>query len=279
MSKNTSKLATIARCTATGATPEPISEPDLARQYPLSRWYLRPAAGWLAAMLVSTRIRPVHLTYCGLLAAAAAVVTLGVWPGATPIAGGFVLVYWFFDRADGQLARRQRTVSPWGAWLDANVDELADVALHVAVAAVIAASLFAPWAWLLLVAFLGGKYLLMYGLMLEEAHAVSEEEQSKEPIKLDPREAVYQLLAADDRRLDQGPSEPVEPVPKRPEVIVRWIREAYHLLGNADVRTHLLAVALLTGCLTAELALVAVYYNVRWIARYLLVARRLGATA
>jgi hypothetical protein len=48
------------------------------------------------------------------------------------------------------------------------------------------------------------------------------------------------------------------------------------LPGNADVRVHLLVLALATGYLGVELALVAVYYNLRWLVRYALVARRLG---
>ncbi|MFH1921079.1 MAG: hypothetical protein ABIP48_14515, partial [Planctomycetota bacterium] len=36
-----------------------------ARGYPISRWYLRPAAGRLAAVLTPTRVRPVHLTVSG----------------------------------------------------------------------------------------------------------------------------------------------------------------------------------------------------------------------
>ena len=58
--------------------------------------------------------------------------------------------------------------------------------------------------------------------------------------------------------------------------VVRLLRAAYHLPGNADVRVHLLAAALVTGWFSAELAVVAAYYNLRWIARYVLVARRLG---
>jgi hypothetical protein len=54
------------------------------------------------------------------------------------------------------------------------------------------------------------------------------------------------------------------------------LRTLWHLPGNADVRLHLLIVALLGGWLTSELAVVAAYYNLRWIAGYLLVARRLG---
>ena len=48
------------------------------------------------------------------------------------------------------------------------------------------------------------------------------------------------------------------------------------IMSHADVRVHLLIVALAGGWLVAELALVAGYYNLRWIVRYGLVARRLG---
>jgi hypothetical protein len=40
------------------------------------------------------------------------------------------------------------------------------------------------------------------------------------------------------------------------------------------VRIHLCALAILTGQFTLELALVAAYYNLRWLARYALVYRR-----
>lgn len=222
-----------------GASPDDAPR-RRARRYPISRWYLLPAAGRLAAALAPTRVRPVHLTFCGLLAAAAAAAVLAWRPQAIPLAAALMLTYWFFDRADGLLARRQQTVSAWGAWLDGNVDELVDVVLHVATAAVVASQVAASWPWLLLIAFLAGKYLLMYGLALEE-HA------RKQPAA-------------------------VPAAAKRSGLLCR----AYHLPGNADVRVHLLVLALATGYLAAELALVAVYYNLRWIVRYVLVARRLG---
>jgi phosphatidylglycerophosphate synthase len=187
----------------------------------------------------------VHLTFCGVLAAAGATAILVWQPQAMPLAAVLVLAYWFFDRADGLLARRQQTVSAWGAWLDANVDELADVVLHVAAAAVVAARVAAPWPWWLLVAFLAGKYLLMYGLTMEEHNNAEDAALSSE----------------------KG-SVPFSSWP--------WVRRAYHLPGNADVRVHLLVVALATGYLAVELAVVAVYYNLRWLVRYGLVARRLG---
>lgn len=232
------------------SAPAPASDERCrARRYPFSRWYLRPAADRLAALLVSTPVRPVHLTGCGLLTAVAAGVVLGAWPDLGPLAGLLVLGTWFFDRADGLLARRQGTVSAWGAWLDANVDELVDVGLHVAVAATVAHSVAADWPWLLVIAFLAGKYLFMYGLNAEE----------------DARENNA-----------TGPDDDRRPEETMGATTQCWLRTAWHLPGNADVRIHLLAAALMTGCLATELVLVAVYYNLRWTARYLLVARRLG---
>lgn len=217
---------------------------DMRRaNYPLARWYLWPLAGRFADALVSTSVRPWHLTCCGLGfgLAGAAVIAQDAYPSAW--AALLVLLAWFCDRADGQLARRQRTVSLWGAWLDANVDELLDVLWHVAIAMVVSERLGHALGFLLLAAFLGGKYLFMYGLSVE------------------PRAASEAAVVVD------SPS-----VPK----LHRLARSLYHAPANADIRVHFLVVALATGWLAAELVAVASYYNLRWIARYALVARRLG---
>jgi len=224
---------------AKATTPGP--SPVALRRYPVSCWYICPAAAQVAGVLAATRLRPGHVTACGLASAGVAVGLLLVCPQATPAAAALVLAAWFFDRLDGPLARQQQTASAWGAWLDGNVDELVDLGLHVAVAAAAAARLEASWPWLLLVAFLMGKYLFMYGLVMEQQAAKPERGE----------------------RAEHG-----EPI--------GWLRWAYHLPGNADVRVHLLIVALAGGWLVAELALVAGYYNLRWIVRYGLVARRLG---
>jgi phosphatidylglycerophosphate synthase len=224
-----------------GAAPVFDGERQRAVAYPLSRWYLRPAAGRLAAVLAPTGISPHWLTAGNLLCAAMAAAWLCWQPSATPAAAILVLAAWFCDRTDGQLARRQRTASPFGAWLDANVDELTDLGLHVAVAWAAAATTGSVWPWRWLVAFLAGKYLLMYGLAEEKAESGRSEAENSS-------------LSAFRFRLSA----------------------LYHLPGNADVRLHLLVAALLTGWLTAELAAVAIYYNLRWMIRYGLVARRLG---
>jgi phosphatidylglycerophosphate synthase len=218
----------------------PPGEADRARGYPISRWYLRPLAGRLAGMLAPTRVRPVHVTLCGLLLSMAGAATLAARPALAPLAAGLVLAGWFCDRLDGPLARRQGTVTRWGGWLDGNVDELADLALHAATASAAARGLASSLPWFLLVAFLAGKYLFVYGLTQEELG------RSRLPSRPRPAGGAY------------------------------WLRTLWHLPGNADVRLHLLIVALLSGWLTVELAVVAAYYNLRWIAGYLLVARRLG---
>lgn len=220
------------------ATP-PSDEERRAANYPLSRWYIRPLAGWAARALSATSLRPWHVTVCGLLfgfAAALLLVADAVW---APVAALLVLAAWFCDRTDGQLARLQGTVSSFGAWLDANVDELLDAAWHVGLACAAAAS---GASWLLLAAFLSGKYLFMHSLATEPLADVK----------------------ADSR------NEPAR---------VGWLQWLYHLPGNADVRIHLLLLALVTGLFAAELALVAAYYHFRWMARYPLVLRRLRAAA
>lgn len=213
-----------------------------ARRYPLSRWYVCPVTARIAAILANTPVRPNHLTLLGLLLAAMAAATLVRWPQMSPWAAALVLAAWCCDRTDGLLARRQATSSAWGAWFDGNIDELTDIGLHIAVAVATATEL----AWWLLVAFLAGKYLFIHGLASERELVV----ETGEP-------AASEDLSS--------------PPPRR-----GLLHVVYHLPGNADIRLHLLLAALLSGCLTAELACVAVYYNLRWILRYRLVARRLG---
>lgn len=211
--------------------------------YPVSRWYLRPLAAWFASRLVATQVRPVHLTAFGLIFGWTACGLLLWQPAWTPLAAMMVMGAWFCDRMDGQLARLQNTATPFGAWLDANVDELLDVSWHVAAAAVLAGRWHASWPWLLVLAFLAGKYLFLYSLATDGHFGGSQDSET----------------AATASASSAG-----------------LLRTVWHLPGNADLRVHLLIVAWLTGCLAAELVLIAGYYNLRWIARYVLVARRLG---
>jgi len=223
-------------------------EASRASMYPISRWYARPWANGLARLLAPTFVRPAHLTMLGLLSSCGAIGALTVGSGPVLAAGALVWLAWFFDRADGQLARLQGTASRFGAWMDANVDEFTDVALHVATAFTAARLTGQDWPWLLLVAFLAGKYLLMHGLQMSQAlekQTIGSRQPGTIPAKLS------------------------------------WPRICYHLPANSDVRLHLLLVALLGSawnihCLSVELAVLALYYNLRWPLRYGLLYQRLS---
>lgn len=218
-----------------------VVENERAQAYPVSRWYIRPLAGMFARFLEHTAVRPAHLSLLGLAMAITTVALM--YSGWYLVAAATALAAWFFDRADGQLARLQHQATPWGAWLDGNLDELVDVAWHIAAAVVLAQSSPGDQSpWLLVIAFLGGKYLFFHGLSFER------ELSSNSPSEVSPSAA------------------------KRPSLL----SSLYHLPGNADVRLHLFLLALCTNLLWWELAAVAVYYNFRWLVRYLLVARRLS---
>jgi phosphatidylglycerophosphate synthase len=241
-----SSVRPVAGC-GRGAPCSAAEERSRDKHYPLSRWWLRPLAGILAAGLVRTWVRPWHVSLCGGALAAAAGAVIVVWPEAGPLAGLLVLGGWLCDRTDGQLARRQGTASPRGAWLDANLDELADVGIHLAIAWAAIPHL-GQAAWLLAAAFLAGKYLFVYGLTAEAwANGM--------PPRRDQADRAALPSAAGGLR---GAT-----------------RRLYHLPANADVRVHFLALALAAGCPTAALAASALYFNLRWIVRYGLVCRRL----
>lgn len=234
--------------------PQRVAEPNRAAwlvgergrdaNYPLASRYLRPVAERLAFQLYATPVKPWHLTIVGLsLAVLAAIVLVRSGSPSLP-AAGLILAAYLCDRIDGPLARLRKTATQWGAWLDANVDEAVDLGLHVCTAAVAARQVGDVWPWWLLAAFLMGKYLLMHGLHGEQSisHCM-------------PSAASGGSSASS-----------------------AW-RSLYHWPANADVRMHLLIAAVASGLLVAELALVAVYYNLRWPVRYFLVARRLRRAA
>jgi GT2 family glycosyltransferase len=220
------------------------------RRHPISRWYLLPLAGWLARRLAGSSLRPWHVTLAGAGFAVLAALCLGLGWGT--MAAGLILAAWACDRLDGKLARRQQSETRWGAWLDANLDELTDLGLHAALACAAAASTQSSLPWALFTAFLFGKYLFVYGLA-SDAHAAVCNAEAETPSALIPHSAF-----------------------RIPHSTYASLRRLYHLPGNADVRVHMLALLTMAGWWTAELLLVAAYFNARWIARYALVTGRQG---
>ncbi len=242
---------------------------DPAR-HPISRWWLLPVAERLSAALATTAVRPWHVTATGFLASLAAAGAL-LWTAYPAAAAPLILLAWLCDRMDGELARRQGTATPLGAWLDANLDELADVGLQLAVAAAAARASGSAWPWACVIAFVAGKYLLSFGLTIERQVVAAE------TIRAAQNDAAITHGREGRETTDLGdePLRATHPLdPSRGDEVRSFLQWCYHLPGNADVRVHFLVFMLCARWLTAELVVVALYYNLRWIARYVLVARR-----
>jgi phosphatidylglycerophosphate synthase len=136
------------------------------------------------------------------------------------------------DTADGHLARLQGTASEFGRWLDSNLDELGDMALHAAIAWA-AYSRDGQPAWLGVgMLYAMGKYLFVVGASSGEA--------------LEGSSARSDLPALRTR--------------------AGRLRTMALVAGHADVRWHLWIVLAAVGRLDVALVAYALYYPARAIA-------------
>lgn len=209
-----------------------------------SYWALGPAR-LLARLLKPTRVRPNAVTLAsGLLVLTASGVVAFAGPswaarGGASAALALALV---LDTADGHLARLQGTASEFGRWLDANLDELGDMALHAAAAWAAFVRDGRP-AWLVVgILYAMGKYLFVVGSSTGDS-----------------------LGAAP---APSGP--PALPVP------TGRLRTLALLAGHADVRWHLWIVLAAVGRLDVALVAYALYFPARAIAG---AARKVAAHA
>lgn len=200
---------------------------------PLGRFWALGPARWLARRLRGTRVRPNALTLASgllVLAASGLVAAGGPDPAARIAAALALALALVIDTADGHLARLQGTASAFGRWLDSNLDELGDMALHAAVAWALFARDRHP-AWLLVGMLYGmGKYVFFVGVQTWSA----------------------------------PPSRPATVgIPPLPD---SWPRRLAHWAGHADVRWHLWIVLAALGRLDVELVAFAAYYPARALA-------------
>lgn len=205
---------------------------------PIGRFWALAPARVLARAFRPTRVRPnaVTLASGGLVLAASALVAFaeGSW-ASQGLASAALAMALVLDTADGHLARLQGTASEFGRWLDANLDELGDMALHAAVAWSCFARDGRP-AWLAVgMLYAMGKYLFVVGAASGEA---------LEAIAEGP--GLPSLAAA-------------PPSPGR-------LRSIALLAGHADVRWHLWIVLAAIGRLDAALAAYALYFPARALA-------------
>ena len=210
---------------------------------PIGKYWAFPLAERLAAILRPTPVRPNALTYgaAALMLAAAGLIAVGAtgWAGRSTAALAMALAL-ILDTADGRLARLQGTSSAFGKWLDQFLDELADLALHGAIAWS-AFSRDGRALWLVLgIVYTAGKYLFLVQSTLGE--------------ELEKQMGLRGSLA--------GPETPAGHVIRRP----RGIAAAVHLIGHADLRWHLWIVLAIAGRLDVALAAYAAYFPIRALA-------------
>lgn len=224
---------------------EGADEELLRRQtyQPLGRYWAFPIARLVADRLVETPIRPNALTLAagGLMFAASALTASA--PSTLVIrmiVAAALAIALVLDTADGRLARLQGTSSPFGRWLDSVLDELADVALHAAIAWATFVGTGRP-AWLALgILYASGKYLFVVqsaaGETLDCAQAQTADSTAG--------------VIAGDSRLDRGG-------------LLRLARMGIQALGHADLRWHLWIVLAAAGRLDAALVAYAIYFPIR----------------
>jgi phosphatidylglycerophosphate synthase len=215
------------------------ADEELARRrhfQPLGRLWATALARGLATALAPTAVRPNHLTLvagalmlagAGLVAFAPASMSFRLLTAAC-LALALVL-----DTADGHLARLQGTAGAFGRWLDANLDELADMALHAAVAW----SLYARSGhvgWLLAgMAYGMGKYMFLVG---QHTWTSPAERPAAAPTGVP-------ALAG-----------------------LSWPRRVAHWTGHADVRWHAWIALAAAGRLEWELIAFVAYFPLRALA-------------
>ena len=206
---------------------------------PIGKYWAFPLAERLAEFLRPSPVRPntVTLTAAALMLAAAGLIAAGFagWSGRAAVATAMALAL-VLDTADGRLARLQGTSSAFGRWLDQFLDEMADLALHAAIAWSAFSREGRP-GWLLLgIVYASGKYLFLVQSTLGD--------------ELERRSSL------------RGSDQPAQRVGRRPHGIAAIV----HLIGHADVRWHLWIVLAAIGRLDLALAAYAVYFPVRTLA-------------
>lgn len=202
---------------------------------PIGRFWALAPARLLARLLRPTRVRPNAVTIASavLFLAATGLVAFGgpSWV-VRGLASAALAVALVLDTADGHLARLQGTASEFGRWLDSNLDELGDMALHAAIAWA-AYSRDGQPAWLVVgMLYAMGKYLFVVGSASGEAL--------------------------------RGPDAPSS-LPALPPRTGR-VRSLALIAGHADVRWHLWIVLAAVGRLDAALVAYSLYFPSRAVA-------------
>jgi hypothetical protein len=247
---------------------------------PLGKYWAFPLARRLAQMLRPTAVRPNAITLASgaLMLGAAGLTAAGADTSSARLAIALSLALALvLDTADGRLARLQGTCSAFGRWLDEVLDELADLALHAAIAWAAFVRDGHP-AWLVLgIFFASGKYLfLVQSQGARELNLVSQFEEGEPPAEPHPRQARLEPRspritpgrldppAGEEARDGSAPAHSAL-VLGRAGVVDR-ATQLVRFLGHADLRWHVWIALALIGRLELALAFYAFYFPARALA-------------
>jgi phosphatidylglycerophosphate synthase len=215
---------------------------------PLGRFWAQGLAERLAERLELTSVRPNGLTLgaAALMLAATGIVAYGgsgpAQATATALALALALV---LDTADGRLARLQGTGSAFGRWLDQVLDELADVALHAAIAfSLFRSSQHAGWLVLGLL-YVSGKYMFVIQSFTGNTLEGASHREGEAPAE--PRSRLVRPQS--NRRVWSG--------------TIARIKSFVELAGHADLRWHLWIILAALGRLDLALIVYAIYFPLR----------------
>ena len=153
-------------------SPAPEGAKSAASDELINTFVMRPLAAVLVRRLVSTSIRPNHLTIAsGIAGCLAAALYLPGTRTLTLAAGLCVTLKDLLDTADGQLARAQHTGSRSGRFLDSLVDVLVNALVFAAFSVALFMNGFSGWVLVLgALAFVGTTLRVSYHVFYQTSY-------------------------------------------------------------------------------------------------------------
>jgi phosphatidylglycerophosphate synthase len=207
---------------------------------PIGKYTVRPAAMLLARILAKTAITPNQITAAGLVTGiiSAALITFG--QKYTIAAGGIViLLFWMLDMTDGQVGRLKNMCSDFGAWFDANTDQIVENLLYISIS--VGGYLHTNnTIYLLIGIFIFSGKFMYFQILLSRQSLLAKSNGKYGP-------ALVESVKRDKHNLFIS-------------TFLFWC--------NYDVRIHFLSLCALINRLEYALIFYAVYFNFRWMMAY-----------
>jgi phosphatidylglycerophosphate synthase len=203
---------------------------------PVGRYTVQPIARKLADILARTAVTPNQITATGLACGVLSAAMLTSSDKYIIATGGiFTLLFWILDITDGQVARLNNMCSDFGAWFDANVDQIVENLLYLSIS--IAGYLHTRNVIYLIagIVIFFGKYMYFHVWLSRQNYLTKSNEHFAQVMAENIKNNKKNLFVA---------------------VFLFWC--------NFDVRIHLLSFCALINRPEYALIFYAVYFNLRW---------------